>query len=430
MSLALALAFVCFTPTQSPKTDPLNVDEARAFFQTAKRLWTADGGKLWGTSLEGPLLFVEPRSRKVAASQADAEGLLKAEGDVFVGTLPSNVPVANTAYKWAGVTWIMIMWPFPKDVRDQLVLLMHEPFHRAQTQIGFPMTGPRNSHLDQADGRYWLRLEWKALSKAMETEGEPRLQAIKDALLFRAVRRARFPEARIEEGQLEMHEGLANYTGVALSGMNSKEQHAYLIDLLAKAKNRPSFTRSFAYISGPAYGILLDDVDPQWRKYLKASDDLGELIRARYKLADPGDSKKLAEERAGLYEGKELWTEEEARRVAYEAKVNRYRELLVDKPVLVIPLVKMQTSFNPNNVMPVEKLGTIYEAIKIIDVWGTITVSKGALISNDYKKLTVSAPSKREGQPLQGEGWTMELKPGWELKPGEREGDWLLVQTK
>ena len=101
--------------TQAPTHQPINLAEARAAFQLAQKLWDADQGKLWGTSLRGPLIFVEPRSRRAVANVAYAEGLLKADGELFTGTLPSQIPVANFSVKWAGVTWIMVMWPLPRD---------------------------------------------------------------------------------------------------------------------------------------------------------------------------------------------------------------------------------------------------------------------------------------------------------------------------
>jgi len=32
-------------------------------------------------------------------------------------------------------------------------------------------------------------------------------------------------------------------------------------------------------------------------------------------------------------------------------------------------------------------------------------------------------PREREGAVLRGEGWSLELAPGWTVEPGEREGD-------
>ena len=60
-----------------------------------------DNGALWGVSLRGPMLLVEPATRSVFANQPGGEKELKANGDVFAGKLPDQINVANTAVEWA-----------------------------------------------------------------------------------------------------------------------------------------------------------------------------------------------------------------------------------------------------------------------------------------------------------------------------------------
>jgi hypothetical protein len=413
---------------QAPSTPQIDLKEARQAFALARELWEADGGKLWGVTLEAPMMFVEPRSRMAVANRSDDEGHLRAEGDLFVGKLPNNVPVANFSYKWSGVTWIMLVWPLPENRNDRAVLLMHESWHGIQSKLKLPPTNPRNAHLDTFDGRYWLQLEWNALRAALTAEGDARKAALRDALLFRSVRRARFPEARVDEGLLEMHEGLANYTGVALSGMSKEEQRKYLVEYLAKQPAvKPSFTRSFAYLSGPAYGLLLDLAGGSWREKLRAQDDLGELVQGRYGLTAPGNLLKQAEERARDYGGAELRSKEMERETKRQDRISGYRRLLVDGPVLTIPLTKPQTTFDPNTLQPLGELGTVYPTLKLIDNWGVLTVKQGALLASDFKKVTVSAPIETQAHPIKGDGWELELKEGWKLREGGRKGDWELV---
>src|SRR5713226_2210476 len=134
--------------------------------------------------------------------------------------------------------------------------------------------------LDTRDGRLWLQLEWRALAAALTSRGKQRRRAIADALLFRAYRRAIFPQAASEECEMELHEGLAEYTGVKLSGSTNLAQ--YVVDKnLKEATSNQTFVRSFAYATGPAYGILLDGTGTNWRKGLKKDDDLGLLLQER-----------------------------------------------------------------------------------------------------------------------------------------------------
>jgi hypothetical protein len=107
-----------------------------------------------------------------------------------------------------------------------------------------------------------------------------------------------------------------------------------------------------------------------------------------------------------------------------------FRLKLVDGPVLVIPLQQMRMEFNPGNLVPLEGLGTVYPTIRVVDVWGILTVSKGALIDSTFSKIQVSAPNEPSAQPLHGDGWTLELNEGWTLVPEEVKGNYRLKKVE
>ena len=81
---------------------PIPLNRAQEYFGEAQRLCSRDHGQLWGVSLCGPILFVDPDSRYVVASAADAKGILKPEAGVFVGFLPKDQNASNTATEWSG----------------------------------------------------------------------------------------------------------------------------------------------------------------------------------------------------------------------------------------------------------------------------------------------------------------------------------------
>jgi hypothetical protein len=201
--IALIVALV-FVPRGALATES-SVDPqlASTYFHEASEICARDGGKLWGISLCGPMLFVAPATREVVADQADLEAGLTKNGDVFVGHLPTSTNIANTALDWAGVRWTMIIWPLPTDkaLRDQL--MMHELFHRIQDKIALPTSNPSNAHLNTLEGRIWLELEWRALTRALATNEGNRRTAVEDALVFSAYRRSLFPDAANEERELE-----------------------------------------------------------------------------------------------------------------------------------------------------------------------------------------------------------------------------------
>ena len=127
------MASTCASVSEASTTiAPAAAMEAFAEYEEAA---VADGGALWGRELLGPMLFADARTRAVVANQPDEQGKLVERNGVFVGTLPLEVGIANTALDWAGVRWTMVMWPLPQERYSRVTLLMHEAFHRVQPTL-------------------------------------------------------------------------------------------------------------------------------------------------------------------------------------------------------------------------------------------------------------------------------------------------------
>jgi hypothetical protein len=417
--LALGFLFV-----SSASAAPTPADALRE----ADAVCRGDDGALWGISLCGPLLLVDPSTRAVYANQAGANIALKRESDIFVGKLPEQRNIANYAVDWAGTKWTMIMLPLPEEKERRAALMAHEMWHRIQGEIGLPASAAAaNNHLDTRDGRFWLQLEWRALAAALQAKGGARSEAAKDAALFRARRRKLFPEAANTERDLELNEGLAEYTGAKLSG--NPDLAGFVIgNELKEAPQQKTFVRSFAYATGPAYGLLLDDTGAEWRRALSQTRrDLAELLLEHAGLTLPEKIEAAAEERARKYGGGELAAAEDRREQARIDLAKNYRAKLVDGPVLVIPLKKMNMQFDPGNLVPLDSLGTVYPNIRIVDNWGILTVTKGgALMSADFNRITLPAPGKIESPVVEADGWKLKLNAGWSIIPGERQGDFTV----
>jgi hypothetical protein len=428
----VCLANVLLLLTACALAQEVAIDPAVAaqYFREAKALSDKDAGALWGVRLYGPTLLVDPETRAVAANQADGEGQLKQAGEVFVGKLPANLPIANTAVRWAGVEWTMIMWPLPRYRQERLRLMMHESFHRIQEELGLPAKDSVNNHLDSRNGRVWLELEWRALTRALWSTGPARQKAIEDALSFRAYRRSLFPQGAASENALEMNEGLAEYTGYALSSAAPREFEMRAALNVQDAQYRQTFVRSFAYVSGPAYGCLLDESKLPWRKLVKKEGDLGVLLASAYGIHLGPVTESAAVQRAARYDGDEVITLERQREARRQKAIAQYRALLIDGPVLILPLgPNVQWGFDPNNVAALDENSTVYPTLHLQDEWGTLEVSKGALLVRENGRLAraqVQAPKDAAAHPVAGDGWTLDLKPGWVLAPGPRAGDFTL----
>lgn len=416
----LAPAVMAATPTESMLTS------AKSWFDEATRQCQADQGHLWGQTLCGPMLLVVPATRQVIANQADAQGRLHAEDGVFLGQLPPEENIANTALDWAGVRWSEMLWPLPDDASERRTLMAHESFHRIQQSLGLLTADGDNAHMDTLDGRYTMQLEWRALDAALSaTSDTDRRARIADALAFRAARYRSFPAAQKAETALERNEGLAEYTGVMVGNDTPAERLAVAHKDLTIHAGDAGLVRSFAYATGPAYGLLLDRYRPGWRSEIVHGGSPASLLASALHVdmaAAPGIA-----QRAARYDGAALMASERKRAAVHAERVAAYTAQLVSGPVLQLPLKHMKVQFNPSNLLPLGDAGTVYPTMHVSDDWGTIDVDDGALLTSDWSRLSVAVqPGGLQGNPLRGKGWTLQLAPGWQAVPGARDSDWTV----
>jgi hypothetical protein len=416
-----ASVFVAASPVAAREPDRA---KAEAIFAEARAMCARDGGALWGRSLCGPIFLVDYRDNRVIANQADAEGRLTPDGDVFVGVLPPEVIVANTPTEWAGIRWTQLVSEFPSDADGLSVLLAHEMFHRIQPELGLTRRAEGgNRHLDSLEGRYLLQLEWRALAAALQAPDEVGKRiAVADVLAFRSERYRLFPNAAAEEMALEVNEGVPEYTGVRLGLTTPEARTAFAVRDLSAFVDAPTFVRSFAYATGPAYGLLLDAVDPRWVGRAGDGTRFDERLARAYDITPTFSDLPT---RAARYDAGPLRAAEEARESARQARLAAYRARLIDGAVVVLPLDRSNFQFNPQTLTPLEGVGMIYPTLRLTDRWGSLRVETGgALVFDQPRQATVSAVGSSGAS---GDGWTLELAPGWALQPGDRAGDLKVV---
>jgi hypothetical protein len=402
----------------------INPSAAAAAFAERQAMCDRDGGKLWGKDLCGPLFFVDPQSRAVAANVNAADGSLAKTGNVFTGTLDKNVLISNTAADWKGQRWSMVMWPLPDDAPTRDAMLMHESWHRIQADIGLPPRDPIQAQLATEFGRVSLRMEWRALAAALTaTDDVARKSAIRDALIFRAWRHAHFPDTASREDQLELNEGLAEYTGRRLSGQSD----AQVAQGIREWEKNDAFARAFAYASGPGYGFLLDHYSQDWRRHLTLNSDLGDMLEEAAAISFPGNIGVAARKEGRKYDLATVQKEEKAKAEAHDRQAKVWTQTLVTGPVLHLPAKKLNAQFNPSTLFPLPPNGTVYPTLQAIAEWGKLTASEGALIDDNWTGVTVSAPA--DAATLSGKGWTLELKPGWTIVPGKKPGDFTVTKA-
>jgi hypothetical protein len=426
LSVVLVLSLARTASAQEPSID---LAEAERAFESAKIASDLDAGRLWGVEMYGPIFLVDPASGSVAADRADPEGELTARDGVWTGTLPESISPANTAIEWAGLEWTMVLWPPPTIPHARNRLLLHEMFHRVQDEIGLPANNPLNAHLDTRDGRIWMRLEMRALAEALSHDGDGRRAAIRDALDFRARRRAAFPAAGSDEDALERNEGMAEYTGLVLGGLPPAALLHRAAVGLELQESRETFSRSFAYATGPAYGVLLDAAGRPWRDALVAGATLDDLLDAAY----PTEASRVpAEGRVAWYNGERVIAIETAREATRLAREAELRGRFVDGPVLLmVPGSEFSFSFDPNDAVNLDGIGTVDGTTRVVDGWGVLEVESGGGLFRRNEEgwitgVVVPVPADAASPPSAGDGWMLELAPGWEIVPGDRPGDWAV----
>ncbi len=423
----LLLQLATTSRAQSAKTDTLSFT---SYFKEAEAA-TKKHRQLWDKDLYSSMLLVNPKTREVIANEADTAGILTGNAGLYTGYLPPKVNIANTALHWSGKHWAMLLLPLPKDKHERITLLAHELYHKAQPSLGFALHNTANNHLDEKEGRVYLRLELEALKKALQaSSSRERRQHLTSAFTFREYRHQLYPGADSTENLLELNEGLAEYTGFVISDRSRKQAAVHFAASMQSFLANPTFVRSFAYQTIPVYGYLLSNRQKYWNKQITPETDLTSYFVEAFKIKLPDDLKSESERRATAYNGKQVVLEETKRAEAKRKLISEYKDRFVEQPHLELYFEKMSVSFDPRNMMPLEDKGTVYPTIRVTDNWGVLNAEKGALMSPDWKKISLTLPTDSKGSKITGDGWTLELNEPYTLSKDSSSGNFILSKKK
>src|SRR5262245_1862809 len=395
------------------------VDQQRAqeYFKEARGLCERDGGRLWGVSVCAPMVIADIRTQTIATSQPAPEG-----------ARPRQLGIVNAPVQWGGATWGAYIWDDVVNAtpRHRREIFLHELFHGVQPQLGLMAPALATEHLDAVDGRYWLRLEWRALAQALRESGAERDIAVREALAFRQARRTLYPASVENERGQEITEGLAAYSGTVLAAQSAADAIVGALDLLANGEAGESFVRTFAYVSGPAYGLLLDASSPRWTRRARGSDDLATLVMRSHAVQPAAD----AMASASRYGGAEIRASEQTREQQRQERISELRRRFVDEPVLVIPGGGRGRS-DSRGAIVIPGSGTVFfGAYRASGDWGTLEADSGVLLASDGSSRRVSAPVRQDDVTVTGNGWTFKAAPGWIVHEGARRGDYAVVRRQ
>jgi hypothetical protein len=386
------------------------------------------GMLLWRKPLCGPIVLVNPATRAAIANRPDPDGRFRKEGEVYLGVFPEQFTPSNTSIQWGGQGWATVMLPLPTDPFQRLKLLAHESFHRVQESLDLSASDAPNPHLDTEPGRIWLRLELRALARALRAQGPAARQYAADAMLFRIYRHHLCPGSEAMEAAMERHEGLAEYTGVAIAMRATGEVTSRVARAVEAFEDSDAYARSFGYATGPALGLLLDRYAPDWRRRA-ASASLDSMLISALHVQPAGDLQRQAQEHAAAYGYSAVTAAEHEREERHEALLAELSARFIDGPTLDFPSApELMRNFNPGTLVPFPPHGTYYPTGTFSANWGRLQVeSGGALVAPDNRSLRVPAPLDPDARPIRGAGWVLRIAPAWKIQPSGRPGSFVIV---
>lgn len=401
-------------------------------FTEADALCKADGGALWGVSLCVPMMVVNPATHEALLNRP-ARGAVR-EATAFRITLPATAQVSTAPVVFEGRRWAEITWPMYGDAGTQAVTLMHESFHVVQPKLGFNGDADNGSiagdaFLDTRDGRIWLRGELHALRRALQSTGEARKRALHDAVQMRLYRDSLSKGTGEQERRLDLLEGLAEGTGID-AGLPPNRRIAYALHDSAFVEAQPSYARSFAYATGPAYTELLDGTQSNWRRHVTTASDIARMALHAYGLTVSTPTSAQARAVLLRYGGQAIEAQEQTRAMRMAALDVQYKRELVTGPILTLPMSHFHITFNPRDIETLAPYGTVYHTLTLSAPWGSVTVRGGdALISTDFQSLRIAAPQSSRGNIATGRGWKLLLAPGYAIAPDPRRpGSFVVTQ--
>lgn len=397
--------------------------KALQYFKEIHAICDSDNGRLWGKNLYNPVMFVDRMTRRVVASAPDNEGILKNKDGVYIGVYPKELLISNAPVRFGGTQFAMAPIPAEEDEYRIKSRAIHSLFHLFQENNGMTVSTFFNaSNMDEKEARLWIKLEWKALRKAITSDGEDRLLAIRDALVFRGANRELYHKYADVENRFETYEGLATFTYTMLCTHSPEEFKTRLFENLARIYTMDSYARSYGSIHGALYIDLLYEKGFDIRKIKSGDVDLGDSIKTLYNIKLPVVCRDVAGSLAVNYDIESINKEEEKRTSLIKESILSQASTFTQKPVVFLELESPSFDFEPEDIHSLDSLGTLYNTIRVSDNWGKLTVDKGGcLVSANLKFLRITAKSYASDKShISGEGWHLILNNDWELVPVEQ----------
>jgi hypothetical protein len=392
-------------------------EKAIKYFSEIETICKQDNGKLWGKNLYGPLMFVDRPTRKIIANQPDENGILKEKNGAYIGDYPKEYLIQNQALEFGGTMFGVVPLPVQEDDYRIKTRAIRSFYHCFQKTAGFSPNFYNTRYMDDKNARLWLKLEWRSLKKAITNEGEQRLQALRDALIFKGARRELYPTYASDENKFEDFEGLATFTSFILCEDTAGKTKRKLIEYLDRTYTYQSYGRNYGFIHGALYAFLASEQGFDFKTIHSDTTDLGNIVKELYKIQLPQICRDVAGSIALNYDIESIYKEEDQRLANIKQSIHNAISIFTEKPIVYLELESPYFDFEPEDIRSLDTLGTIYTTMRVSDNWGKLTVDKGGcLVSSNLKYLRITAKNiEKSKNHLSGDGWNLFMNNDWEL---------------
>ena len=402
---------LCFSSTSCSQTNSNPMEKAAPSFENLKKVSDLDNGKLWGKTLYGPTMFVDVQTRNLVANQQNKENTLVQKGNLYFGQLPEDIIIANTSIAYCGEDWTCVIWDGSRDLLTNTHLLIHESLHRIQDEIGLPSCGSSNQHLDETEGELLLKLELGILKDLLQNDSKGQTEGLRDAMTVRKYRQTMFPNGN--ENQFECHEGMAEYTAfklLPLDNDNEAIRKGLVAAAITKGMDGSGFGNSFAYLTGPAYGLLIDEMIPDWRNSIRSGKTIPDVISTEVAIPDTVENAEI-ERISASYNLTEYLNKERSRREARDKEDAELRDRFSESKWLVIPNDNINFGFNPSErLVAYDTIGVICNTMQLRGSFGTLEVGNGIMRTHNWSSFIIPYSEDHCDAKIS-------LNPGYAIEP-------------
>ena len=402
---------LCVSSISCSQSKPNPMEKAAPSFENLKKVSDADNGKLWGKTLYGPTMFVDVQTRNLVANQQNKENTLVQKGNLYFGQLPEDIIIANTSISYCGEDWTCVIWDDSRDLLTSTQLLIHESLHRIQDEIGLPSCGSSNQHLDETEGELLLKLELGILKDLLQNDSKDLTKGLRDAMTVRKYRQTMFPNGN--ENQFECHEGMAEYTAfklLPLDNDNEAIRKGLVAAAITKGMDGSGFGNSFAYLTGPAYGLLIDEMIPDWRNGIRSGKTIPDVISTEVAIPDTVENAEI-ERISARYNLTEYLNKERSRLEARDKEDAELRARFSESKWLVIPNDNINFGFNPSErLVAYDTIGVICNTMQLRGSFGTLEVGNGIMRTHNWSSFIIPYSEDHCDAKIS-------LNPGYAIEP-------------